>query len=264
MHDDIALTERDVELRRMLVAAPIGAPARTRRRGALVALIGACTLIGAGVGGVVSATAITSAGRIVEVPPGPDMSYMVPGGSQLFGSPVVLGHATSGTDIEFGEVPAGATQIFVALRCVDAGSFGIVVDGESQGGLQCDESGGRTSGGLPIAADGPHSLSIEAAGSGKRFDLWASWWTPQVLPEPSAEQASAMADGAVTEDEYRAGFARYKACVTDAGYPVDVIDETSTIIYYINTGEAVDSGAEPECYAAEFALLDSEWQIANQ
>lgn len=68
----------------------------------------------------------------------------------------------------------------------------------------------------------------------------------------------------VTETEYRDGFARYDACIINAGSPLVSVDQSGTIIKYSNTGGSVTSGAEGRCYALEFTLLDSAWQIQNE
>lgn len=51
--------------------------------------------------------------------------------------------------------------------------------------------------------------------------------------------------------------------MTDAGQPLGSVNESDTIITYVNTSEAVQSGVEGRCYAAEFGGLDAGWQGAN-
>lgn len=125
----------------------------------------------------------------------------------------------------------------------------------------CDTAGGGSDGGEAVTGTGSHTLSVAGTGA---YRVWASWSAPVMPPSPSAEQTAAMADAIVTEAEYRAGFDRYAQCMTDAGYPVDVIDATAPIIRYVNSGAAVHSGVEGHCYALELALLDATWQAANQ
>jgi hypothetical protein len=177
---------------------------------------------------------------------------------------VVLTDAVSGTEIDLGTAPEGATELFVASRCVDAGRFVWIIDGRQSGGIRCDGPGGGGAGGLLVPLSGRQTLTVESAPSGRRFDLWASWSAPPVLPEPSAAQSSALADGIVTEAEYRDGFDRYSRCMTDAGFPVQAIDDTPPVISYVNSGAAVDSGAEAQCYAAEFEQLDMQWRAGNR
>ena len=65
----------------------------------------------------------------------------------------------------------------------------------------------------------------------------------------------------VTDAVYRQGFARYSACMTDAGYPLVFVDESGAIVQYSNTSDAIASGDEERCYASEFAQLDESWQL---
>jgi hypothetical protein len=52
--------------------------------------------------------------------------------------------------------------------------------------------------------------------------------------------------------------------MTDAGAPLERVDQSGTVITYSNTSDTVTSGAEGRCYAEEFALLDSGWQVQNE
>lgn len=91
----------------------------------------------------------------------------------------------------------------------------------------------------------------------------AAWFTPTVSPV-STEQSQALADGVVTEDEYREGFARFEACLAEAGFALYAVDDTAAIIEYSVPGEAVWSGDDERCYSSEFVGLDIEWQVSHE
>lgn len=91
----------------------------------------------------------------------------------------------------------------------------------------------------------------------------AAPYTPD-LTGVSAEQAAELGDGEVTTDEYSAGFRRFEACLSAAGYQLrDVVVAPSG---YISAGipdAAVSSGVERECYALEWMQTDIIWQLAH-
>lgn len=171
----------------------------------------------------------------------------MPGDTQLFGDHFFIERAVGPTTLDVGVAPEGATELFVAFRCLGAGVMVIKIDGSEIGTSYCEASHGGFGGGERVSGDGPHSVSVSGSGS---YMLWASWSAPVALPEPSEEQSAAMADGSVTEAEYRDGFERYSACMAEAGYPVDVIDVTQPVIRYVTSGASVHSGVEGRCYAA--------------
>ena len=92
--------------------------------------------------------------------------------------------------------------------------------------------------------------------------------TPLPLPTEAAQmsptQSDAMADGIVTADEYEAGYQRYAACMSNAGYEVHEAERENDVITYFVTSDAVDSGADGECYNAEFLFVDQTWQVAHE
>jgi hypothetical protein len=260
------LSTRDEAQRRMFVALADSAPlSRRRPRTLLVLAVFAVSgvLAGAATSAAVALTAESRVGsNVTFLPPSTaQLAAMVRGDTELFGDPFIIEHAVGPTTFDVGVAPEGATELFIAFRCLTAGVEVISVDGAAISTNYCDGNGGGSGGGEAVSGPGPHSLSISGSGS---YMLWASWSAPAVPPAPSAEQSAAMADGAVTDAEYRAGFERYARCMTDGGYPVDVIDTTQTVIYYVNSDASVESGVEGRCYAAEFGLLDPAWQIANQ
>jgi hypothetical protein len=85
----------------------------------------------------------------------------------------------------------------------------------------------------------------------------------EVYP-PSPAQQDALADGVVDRAEYEAGFAGYQACMSDAGYTVEVLNATSTIIDYRQLAQSSDDGTANRCYQIEFAGVDESWQLAHQ
>lgn len=260
------LTARDEAQRRMFVALADTAPLTPRRPRVLAGLVVFAVsglLAGAATSAAVALTAESRAGSsVTHVPPSmAQLAATVPGDTELFGEPFVIEHAVGLTTVDVGEAPEGATELFVAFRCLGPGVEVIKIDGEQIATSYCDAVGGGSGGGEPVSGSGPHTLSVSGSGS---YRLWASWSAPAVPPAPSVEQGAAMADGTVTEAEYRAGFDRYAECMTAGGHPVDVIDTSRTVIRYVNSGASVQSGLEGRCYALEFASLDLAWQSANQ
>ena len=260
------LSPRDAELRRMLVAAADAAPLQRRRPRAVV-LLTVFAISGALSGAAVSAAAAFTAesptqGSVVSLPQSPQqLASMVRDDTQLFGSPFVLNPGTGNVTLEVGPAPEGATDLYIAFGCVDAGTYSQSIDGVWWGDATCDGPGGGSGGSYAVTGTGLHTLSISGPGD---FVLWASWSAPSIPPEPSAEQAAALSDGVVTEAEYRAGFDRYQQCMTNAGHPLQFVNDTGVIVEYSNSGAAVQSGVEGDCYALEFYQLDMNWQVANE
>lgn len=264
-------TARDAELRQMLVATAASAPTHSPRRRNFVSLLIAFVAAGALTGGAVSAAALTSPAamptpistiNVEEIARG-----IVYDDTRLFGTPYIL-TGEGETDVILGTPPDGATELAIAFNCLDAASYDIAINGAHYSSVTCDEESTARAGGgfhVPIdpARDSDHRLVIEAA-EGDRYAVWASWVAPAIPGEPSSAQRDALADGVVTEAEYRAGFDRYRQCMADAGYPLGSVNESDTVISYENSAEAVQSGKEGHCYAAEFAELDMQWQVANQ
>ena len=260
------LTTRDDAQRRMFVALADSAPFARRRPRALVALALFAVsggLAGAATSAAVALTAEYRAGSgVTHVPPSSaQLAATVPGDTELFGEPFVIERAVGPSTLDVGTAPEGATELFFAFRCLGAGEEIIKLDEVEVGTSVCDGPGGGFGSGEPVTGPGPHSLSVTGTGS---YMLWASWSAPAVPPVPSAEQSAAVADGSVTDAEYRAGFERYSRCMADAGHPVEAIDTSRAVIRYSNSYASVQSGVEGRCYALEFALLDSAWQSANQ
>ena len=262
MSTDPTLSLRDQELRRMLVATSAAVPARPRRRGTVIASIAAFVVAGALTGGAVSALALSADEQTATVSIEELMSRVVYDDAQLFGTPFVLS-GQGDTTVQLGSAPEGAQQLAVVFRCEESGTFRVRVDGQQQSDIGCSESGHGGGGYNLITGDGEHTLTIDTDGA-KHFALWASWATRGIEPEPSESQAAALSDGVVSQTEYREGFGRYSACMLDAGHPLGGVDQSGTIFTYINSSDAVTSGVEGRCYALEFRLLDSAWQVQNE
>ena len=259
-------TGREAELRQMLVATAAAAPTRRRRWRPFIPLTIAFVAAGAITGGAVSAAALNSPAPVSTVSVESIARTFVHDDTQLFGTPFILS-GQGETNVILGSAPAGATDIAIAFNCLDAASYEVRVDGEFFARITCDENSTERAGSasfypLDPTGDGEHRVSI-ATGKSDRYVLWASWAAP-VTTEPSAAQQEALADGTVTEAEYRDGFARYQQCMTDAGYPLGSVDDAGTVISYVTSGESVQSGVEGRCYDAEFGDLDSRWQVANE
>ena len=82
--------------------------------------------------------------------------------------------------------------------------------------------------------------------------------------ERSEVQQAAVADSDVTLDEYREGFRRFQSCLSAEGYELHGVTIGDVLIDYGVPSAAVESGAEAQCYGAEFELLDVAWQVKNE
>lgn len=82
--------------------------------------------------------------------------------------------------------------------------------------------------------------------------------------EVSAEQLAAVEDDEVTQDEYEAGFQRFRACMSAEGYEVIVSGEFNDTLNYAIPDAAVQSGVDEVCYTREFRLIDMAWQVARE
>jgi hypothetical protein len=263
-------SERDTELRRMLVATASAAPVRPRRLWSIAAPTAAFALAGA-LTGAVSATALNALNALNAPEDHPPVTVenmvakFIHDDTELFGEPVVI-NGQGDTVVPLGAVPENAAELAVAVRCADPGSFDVLVDGKAAMTITCDEAPTTSGGGGSYFTmdDAPtHTLSV-SAGDGKRYVVWASWAARAVPPVPSPQQTAAMADDEVNEAEYHAQFERYAECMTVAGYPLDGVNKSGTVIKYLNSGAAVSSGAEGRCYAQEFDQIDMTWQSTHQ
>lgn len=262
------MTDRTTELRRALVTTVDAAAYQRRfaRRYVVIAAIAAFAIAGAATGGAVATSLSVSDG------PTPDdvalsgrvsQAAILGTHADVFGEPVTfLGQGT--TSVDLGEIPKGATQLALALDCVDAGEYDMSIDGEWQMGAGCDDESPSQlgGGGGPIIVTGPGTHTLTVTGPG-RYIIWAQWSAEHPVPPISEAQAEAMADDVVTREEYVAGFDRFKACMIGAGYHVDGGNRQAPIISYAIPSASVDDGTERRCYEPEYMLIDTEWQLAH-
>ncbi len=127
--------------------------------------------------------------------------------------------------------------------------------------------GSRRSGLLAVAAIGITLTAMLAGCStstpgGDRTPVMAS--SPAPAAKMSADQKAALSDKKVTYDEYLAGWDRYVACEAAAGYTVTKTDETNQVIMGQVPDGAVQSGVDAKCYDAEFAQIDTIWQVSRE
>ncbi|WIE62246.1 hypothetical protein DEI97_003625 [Curtobacterium sp. MCLR17_032] len=127
--------------------------------------------------------------------------------------------------------------------------------------------GSRRSGLLGMAALG---IAIATTLAGCSDGTPGSDRTPVMASSPSpaakmsADQKAALSDKRVSYDEYLDGWNRYVACEADAGYTVTKTDETNQVIMGQVPDGAVRSGVDARCYDAEFAQIDTIWQVSRE
>lgn len=262
MSSEMPNSERDVELRRMLVATASAAPDRPRRPWKTAAPITAFALAGA-LTGTVSAAALNAPKDHRPISVDNMVAQFVHDDTQLFGESVEI-NGQGDTVVPLGAAPENAAELAVVFRCADPGSFELLIDGETAMTMICDEASTSGGGGsyFTVKDQPTHTLTV-SAGEGERYVAWASWASRAVPPEPSPQQVAAMADGEVSEAEYHAQFDRYSNCMTAAGYPLGSVNKSGTVITAAIPGAAVTSGTADRCYAQEFAQVDRTWQAAH-
>jgi hypothetical protein len=264
MSSELPEKDRDTELRGMLVATASAAPVPFRRRWSIAAPLAAFALAGA-LTGAVSAVALTAAPDPSPVTVDDSVAQLVHDDTEVFGEPVVV-RGDGNTVVPLGAAPNGAVELAVVFGCADPGTYEFLVDGQTGMTVTCDAPSTSSAGGggfFTVTDAATHSVTV-AADHGKRFLLWASWAARAAPVPPSPEQSGAMFDGEVSETEYTAQFDRYATCLAAAGYPPGSINRSGTVITYVNSSDAVTSGAEGRCYAREFAEVDLTWQGGHQ
>lgn len=80
----------------------------------------------------------------------------------------------------------------------------------------------------------------------------------------SDDQATAVADGVISSDEYESGFSRYRSCLAAEGYALVLNGKKNESYQFGIPAEAVDSGVDQRCYEHEFREIDIIWQLAHQ
>jgi hypothetical protein len=258
---------REEMLRHLLVATADAAPGPTRPKWRLaVVSISSFALAGALTGGTLATVGATPGGvdqvaEAVQVTTPPFLDDDV----SILGAPIYATGQQAAT-FDLGEAPDRANGLALAIYCLEAGEYRVDLDGEFAWGTTCTpvEERPTTGGGATVVVfdgDPPRELSVDLE-SGE-YAIWAAWVDQPADAEPSAAQQAALADGVVTREEYRAGFDRYVACMTDLGFPVSLSGTDLEVISYAIPGDAGSSGAANRCYEAEFQLVDIEWQLAH-
>lgn len=81
--------------------------------------------------------------------------------------------------------------------------------------------------------------------------------------DASAEQAAEIDDRDVTLEEYEAAFDRFSECMAAAGFELGNGHFYDDRYHYSVPSDAVDDGADQECYRAEFFYVDMLWQVPD-
>lgn len=257
---------RDAALRELLVASvdatPLTAPRRARMSWRpLVAFVAAGVLTGGAVGIAASAAERTSNVTMQSITI--TKPSWVRDDMTLIGDPIVAYDPRG--PVSVGERPADATHLAVDVICL-APEIGYthVIDDTTIGHGTCSEASdtprvryGGSGSAETVSGSGPHDVTVTASGS---IAVWLSWIAIPPAPEPSAAQQAELADGAVTLEEYRAAFARYRSCLQDAGHDVSSLTDMGDHYRWVLMDEVVSSGADEACYRAEFAEVDTRWQ----
>jgi len=84
------------------------------------------------------------------------------------------------------------------------------------------------------------------------------------LSSAGPEQREALMDGEVSQDEYTAGFERFRACLRAEGYELRDVELVGVVWQGGIPAEAVDSGVEKTCYDRDLKFVDVVWQTSNQ
>lgn len=263
-------SERDTELRRLLVARVAERRSPRRRATTVAAALGSLAVVS-----TLAVVAVLTANPlpIGEIGEGGNEDYAFGTPSFVYDTATIIGdpvefRSHESQVVDLGAAPMGATALGLGLRCFTAGTYSVTaLDGlpPAFGPLTCDDDGTVASGGLggyiPFSSSGATRIEISASPGGE-YAVWLAWIAKPLEPEPSAEQTAALADGVVSREEYVAGFDRYAACMAAAGFTVGGNRESEIIAYSLSS-EAVSSGADDQCYGFEFGQLDMEWQLAH-
>jgi len=247
--------DRDAALRRILVARATRAP----RTVPWLAIVGTVGVVGMLAGLAIGATALRGPDGVPAVgPSGFDLPPFLTEDSVVLGTPTVVATSDAVTH-EAGKPPAGASGLAVWVTCEAPGSFELELDGRWEGGGDCD---GGAGGYWRYERFGPNVVRVTP--STEQATVWIAWVDRGDDTTPSATAEAALADGTVTEEEYRAGFDRFVACMADWGVTVGGGFWDGDRISYSLPGHVNEWGAEHECYGTEFRDLDIAWQISHQ
>ncbi len=269
---DPRIPSRTAVLRAELVAQATESAPRTRTvmtgRVAVAAVL-AFALAGATTGGAVAATGMLTPTSTVEYSM-EELRVITFPGAEMLGAPLVV-TGSGETVVRLDDRPAEATGLALRVQCLDVGRYDIVINDVPESWVQCDTTneGVQSVGGFSqlfdlnfdLNGDGPQSVTVRGQGA-DRYVVWVSWAVLPAPVEPSEAQADALADGVVTREEYLAGLDRYVACMEASGWSVGVVDREAEVVDY--RIEAISGDDDARCYAAEFAELDSAWQLSRE
>ena len=260
--------DRDAVLRRVLVAtATADSAASNRAPRWLVVLLAALAVAGFGTAGAVTAVALAPSEAPSDGPPDAGQfvgqmtslgAYAIGSAHTAVGQPITF-QGSGTTSIDLGAPPAGASGVALAIACSgDFAKIAIAVDGKEAVSFTCSKDGDASGMQVDIPGADP-TMTVETSAT---FAISMTWVTP--VSRMSPEQTAELADGVVTEQEYRAAFDRFAACMAVGGYPLQFINDSAAVIQYSISDAGVTSGVEAECYLVEFQDVDMTWQISQQ
>lgn len=247
--------ERDAALRRLLVAQATRHP----RSFPWPALVGSVAVAAMLAGVAIGATAFRAPGdpQVGVTPADPALPWFISDESTVVGTPMTI-RTSEAVAYEAGDPPVGATGLAVWVDCAEGGTFASEIDGRPDLGGDCFETGG---GYVRFAPFGPNVVRVTPSGGPATITVaWIARWNDIT---PGAEVEAALADGVVTEEEYRAGFDRFAACMELWGAPILGSQWVNDRYFYTTSGDHRMYGALHECYGTEFEQLDIAWQVAH-
>jgi hypothetical protein len=263
---DAETRARDRQLRRMLVAtvdSGLQAPRPTWRTAAM-------SVAAFAFAGALAAGTLVTVGAWQADPASYDAMLEISRPDFLDDDVVILGTPLTvagreGADIDLGPAPDAANGLVFQIYCLEPGFYRVEFDGQPFTDVTCtvesEEPEIVARGVKSFDGPAPRTITIDLEAGG--YLLWVAWVDQPADAEPSAAQQEALADGAVTREEYIAGFERYVACMADLGFPVSHSGIDLEVLSYAIPGEAGHSGAANRCYEAEFQVVDMEWQVAH-
>lgn len=248
--------DRDAALRRLLVAQATREPRRMPWPAvvgtvAVVALLGGVAIGAAAFRGTDEAPPAVSGPGAVGLPP------FVSEDSDLVDTPVVI-TATATVDYEMGPPRGAASGLAIWVRCDEGATFRVELDGRAEVGGDCADNGGG--GYLRYDRHGPNVVTVTPSAP---MTVWIAWVRRGNDVSAGVEAEAALADGEVSDAEYRAGFDRFVACMAEWGITVRGEFMSEGRILYSLPGDDRIRGAEHVCYGTEFRDLDIAWQLAH-
>jgi hypothetical protein len=247
-------TDRDTAIRTLLVET-VSRPARRKRGTVAVAAI--AFLLGGGIAaGAISATASTREQAFPSDSIAGMFAMFLHGGHTV--GPLVTQSELGSSQLDLGPRPADATGIATFIECGGPGKFTQTSGGEVGLEQKCGQGTGM---GFSSEQDPTDSIVSLKADGGLVYTISAQWIHVPVPAGPSAAQQAALADGLITEGEYRAAVDRFAACMTGAGYPLTDIQYSPELSFgYGSSLEANTSGTVDRCQDSELSQVLKLWQ----